>query len=435
MDRRQLIAGGAACALLGFFLGRVQGPPAIEFPDPDEARSAAEMQAAVSEALTLPRAFPRAVTLARLFEGLSPENVSGAAAAVAERSGRWDPVDLQLFLGAWVELDPRAAARAVHDWPIRSRREMGLGIVIREWAASGRAIDAVDYVQQAIDDPRDRSAAVGPLVRGWALSGDLDGALGLARRIWDELGQREVVDGFARGLVHREGADGAIAFARALEPTQAGELEQHLARVTMNLAGRESPAEAASFYADLEAGLPADQTTGWMAGMLDRVAAMLRRDDVEGALRWLLGRRPGTERDHALTETMGAFATLDLDRARDWFERERGAAVGERTEPGSADEVMLIALVRRMARVRPSETSGWLARIGDDAARADLERRLAFFWALEDERAARAWVATLPVPATRKAALEKRMDEALADAARMIREAAEARGDAERAGS
>lgn len=100
-----------ACALVGFYLGRSTGAPTIEFPDPDEGRSAAEMGEEVARTLREPRAFARASRLVRLFETLTTGNIEAAAQAVRQRAGDEDPVDLQLFLSAWTHLDATGAMR------------------------------------------------------------------------------------------------------------------------------------------------------------------------------------------------------------------------------------------------------------------------------------------------------------------------------------
>ena len=111
---------GLTLGMAGLFAGRMIGPSAVRFPSSDEARSAEQMERELSAALIEPRAFPRAGTVTRLLEGLSPGNVSGAVRAVSGLAGRTDPVDLQLFLSAWVLLDPVAAVDEVRNG--RSRR-------------------------------------------------------------------------------------------------------------------------------------------------------------------------------------------------------------------------------------------------------------------------------------------------------------------------
>ncbi len=119
MTRGSLVEVGIAGVLLGFALGRSMGTPAVRFPEVDETRSAAEMEAAVLEVLAQPLASVRASSLARLFEGMTPENAVGAARAVESRAGRWDPVDMQVFLASWVRIDPEAAMARIERWPIQ----------------------------------------------------------------------------------------------------------------------------------------------------------------------------------------------------------------------------------------------------------------------------------------------------------------------------
>ena len=145
------LAFAIAGILIGFALGRALSTQTIEFPDPDTTRSAAEMEAAVEKVLAHPLSAVRATSLARLFEGMTAENAPGAARAVAGRAGRWDPIDLQTFLASWVRVAPREALNEIQQWPIQTRRELGLRIAVREWAAGGSWLDAAEYIQSALD--------------------------------------------------------------------------------------------------------------------------------------------------------------------------------------------------------------------------------------------------------------------------------------------
>lgn len=400
--------------LAGVLIGRSIGPPPVAFPEPDEARDADAVRASVDEALDEPRAFPRAGRLIRIFEGLTPANAKGAAESISARSGRWDPVDLQLFLSAWALVDPLAAVREVESWPIRSRREIGLTIAMREWAASGGGIDAAAYFQ-SIRDPDTRAMAAGPLVRGWALSGDVQGALTLAHRLWHGQGQLDVVDGFVRGALLARGAEDVLALARAVEPNRRGAFEQRLARVALNLAGREDPQAAARLYAALlresvssedaveggeEAGAGAERGA-WLGGMLDRVAGLWRNQDARAALVWILTETadaPQAERLRALSETMSTWALRDPDAAVAWFETERGAldATGA-LDP--VDSALVAGLVRARSRAQPAQAGRWAARIGEGVEGVDrlaLMARVARLWARQDPEATLAWLEDLP---------------------------------------
>jgi len=410
MQRGVIWLAGVGLLLLGYFLGQASGPAPVEFPDPSEARSAEEMERAVEAALTEPRAFPRAVTLVRLFEGLTSQNVVGASRAVSSRAGRWDPVDLQLFLAAWVHIDPVAAVREVESWPIRTRREIGLAIAMREWAASGQFIEAADYFQ-TMRDPDARSIAAGPLVRGWALAGDIDGALGLAHRLWSSEDQLDVVDGFARGVLHADGPEAALDIARRVDPVEQGEFAQRLTRVTLNLTAREDAPAAAAFYQELVS----EGTPGWMDGMLDIVASLWRNDDPRAALEWMLGLAPTPERDRVLGETIATWGIRDFDTAWAWFESTRGPFPG-RGVLDPTDSTMLAGLVRKMARIRPAEAADWALRLQPGAERNALWRRVSYFWSLEDPAATGRWIEGLDA----SPALRRELSETVARAQRVV---------------
>ena len=414
MQRGSIWLGGTGFLLLGYFLGHATGGPTeLAFPDPEEARDAAQMERAVDEALVEPRAFPRAGRLIRLFEGLSTDNVQGAARSVAARAGGWDPVDLQLFLTAWVHLDPLGAVREVEGWPIRSRRELGLKIVVREWAASGRGLEAAGYLQ-SISDPETFAVAAGPLVRGWALAGETQSALGLAHRLWNTGQKLDVVDGFVRGTIHAKGPDAALSMVSEIDPfgEGAGEFEYRLARVTLNLAGREDPPAAAEAYAELtQAGTP-----DWLAGSLDRMASLLRNEDPLAALEWLLQREASAERKKSLSETMATWAIRDFETAWNWFETERGPFDGT-SELEPVTSTLLSGLIRKMARTRPAEAAQWVSRLDDPSDRQKMMIRVAHFWAKEDPTAAGAWIEGLGLPSAQTRQLEEAAERGVRNAA------------------
>ena len=370
----------------GFFVGRSVGPAPIQFPEVDQGRSAAEMESAVSEALYEPRAFVRAATLARLFEGLTDANVEGAREAISARSGLGDPVDLQIFVAAWVALDPYAALDEIQTWPVKSRRRIGFNAAIREWAASGGGIQAGDYVQGLRDAELQRDA-FGPLVRGWALSGDFDGALGLTQRLFHER-DVNVVDGFVRGMLQVAGAERTLDLTRQVLAQPDGPFQQRLVDVTFNLAGRESPVLAATLLwegvgeSDPERARPS----------LDPLAKHYRTVDAKGAVEWLLRFEASPERNRALGESTGFWAIRDYEEAWAWFETERGPFAAALSDD---DTILLTGLLRKQARVDPESAAEWLERLPEGEARDALTARVAYFWAGDDDAAATAWIDSL----------------------------------------
>ncbi|MEZ4281515.1 MAG: hypothetical protein R3F21_18070 [Myxococcota bacterium] len=379
-----------ATALIGFALGRSMAPTTIEFPAPDAAIDAEEMEHRVELALRETRAFPRAGSLIRLFEGLTRENVAGAANAVRERAAERDPVDLQLFLTAYAHLDPTAAMLEVQSWPIRSRREQGLRIVMREWAASGERLAAGNFYD-SLTDPDTRAVAASPLVRGWALSGDVEGARALALRFFEDEGRREVVDALVGGVLHARGTDGALALARAGEPHGPRVFDRQVTLATLALVGREDAKQAAAYYDELLRPEP----TPWLTPQLVPLAGLMRNDDPRAALEWLLPKSDGPERTRALKETMGTWARRDFDAARAWFEARGTSDPSTMGALSPTDSTLLSGLVRRQARVQPSEAAAWAVRLRPESDRLEMLRRVAYFWSMKDPAAADAWLATL----------------------------------------
>jgi hypothetical protein len=400
MGRNVWIAS-AASGLLGFALGRSLAPTTVEFPAPEESIDAEEMEEQVERALHETRAFPRAGSLIRLFEGLTRENVSGAANAVRERAAERDPVDLQLFLTAFAHLDPLAAMLEVQSWPIRSRREQGIRIVMREWAASGERLAAGSYFD-SLTDADVRAVAAAPLVRGWALSGDVDGARALAIRFFESEGRRDVVDALVGGVLHAQGVEGAVALARAGDPRGERAFDRQVTLAVLSLGGRENAVRAAAFYDELLEPAPPPP---WLAGQIVPLAGLLRNDDPEAALDWLLPKPEGAERIQALTETMGTWARRDFDAAWTWFEARGALEASDGAALSPTDSALLAGLVRRQARIRPSEAAAWAVRLRPESDRLEMLRRIAYFWSMSEPAAADAWLETLSLSEAERASV------------------------------
>ncbi|MEZ4331379.1 MAG: hypothetical protein R3F35_06480 [Myxococcota bacterium] len=398
---RALLAGVVG-VVVGLLIGRSTGPAPVSFPEPDQGRSAEEMEQRVAEALAEPRAFVRTVTLTRLYEGLTASNAAGAARAVSQRAGRADPVDLQTFLGAWALIDPVAAMQEVRSWPVRSRRNSGIATVMREWAAGGDRIAAANYYQ-TITDKETFETAAAPLVRGWATAGDVDGALDLARRFWTQSKRLDVADGLVRGVLNTQGPTALFAIVRGLDAPDDDALHQRLVRVSLNLGGREDPIAAAKLYEDVTR----NGTPEWLAGALDRLAGDWRNDDPRAALEWLLTRPESVERREALTETMATWAIRDDDAAWKWL-TARGLEADSSEPLDATNATLLAAILKRQARIAPEAAAAWLARLGDaHPARLPLARRIAYFWSMRDRAGATRWIDSLGLESLDRAAVEQ----------------------------
>jgi len=391
MSRREvLIATGML--VLGFLLGLGSASMLGPSFDPDKERTASEMEQAVGSAMNETSAFSRSWKLSRLFAGLDAENVEGAARGMRTRSEFLDPVDLQLFLSAWTRFDGLSAMGEAESWPSEVGREIGMRIVMREWAASGQVLEAGLYYQ-SLESNEMKAIVAGPLIRGWALSGDIEGALKRVRMFWDHGDPVNTVDGFVRGALNSVGAGDLIERIMALEPSRGGAFEHRLMRVTLSLGARENLDAASAAYVRLEGDSPPD----WLHGALKTIAGPWAETDPRGAIEWLLERADRPERTILLKETMRSWSIEDLDGAWEWW--------GEETEQSEAFETrgrtisrLLPTILRRMARVRPVEACKWVEQIEKPAAREHLILRIAYFWAFRSPIDAQAWIDALELP-------------------------------------
>ena len=409
MTRGQWLGVAGGLLVCGFLLGRVWGPSTVAFPDPEEGRTAAEMEEAVGAALDEPRAFPRSSALIRLYEGMTLQNVQGAMRALDARAGRFDPVDLQLFLTAWAHLDGRSAANTVRGWSPRSKRDLGLQIVLREWAASGQVLEAADFFR-TLSDPQVRGVAAGPLARGWALSGDLDGALGFAGPLWRHDEQVDVSEGLVRGALQAVGAANTLRWVSGLDSGTRGGFEDRVILAALRHGAQERPADAASLYTRLEG----NGDSRWLARSLSPIANSWAGEDPSSALDWLVARAESRERARALAQVMRVWALEDYESAWAWMtarqERGDGSEASLRDPTRAARQILLAQLIRRMAQVDPAEASSRLDEIEDPSKRETLVYRIAYFWAARDLEAARAWVEGLSLTASQRAEAARALD-------------------------
>ncbi len=378
----------AALLVLGFFLGLYSGRWMGPMQGSGADLNASEMEEAVRSAMLKIGTFDRSTALGKALAGLDAENVKGAARGMRTRSEYLDPIDLQLFLSAWTRFDPAAAMYEADSWPSKTGREIGLRIVMREWAASGRVIEAGSYYE-SIDNLAAKSIVAGPLIRGWALSGDIEGALMRVRLLWEQGEPVNTVDGFVRGALSSVGPTELIERVLALDPNHGGEFERRLMRLSFKLGARENPRAAAVAYVRLENDPPPE----WLKGVLQKITGPWAESEPATAIEWLLERVDTPERNLALKETMRIWAVRDFDDAWNWWraqDQRRDLAVEE--GGGLLRTILLPPLLRRMARVRPVEASEWVEEVEQSVAREALILRIAYFWAYRDRLQAERWI-------------------------------------------
>lgn len=400
ISRPQILAATGLLAM-GFALGLGSARWTQPAMYPDEDRNASEMETAVRSAMAETSAFDRSRALTRLFSGLDASNVPGAVQGMWTRSEYLDPIDLQLLLSAWTRFDAAAAMHEARNWPSKEGGEIGMRIVMREWAASGRAIEAADYYQN-IEDAEVRSIVAGPLIRGWALSGDFDDALRGLRLLMEQGAPVGTVDGFVRGALNSIGPAELIERVVALERNQGGEFEHRLTRLSLNLGARANPIAASSAYASLEG----DQAPGWLLGALPEISSPWADTEPAAAVEWLLERADSPERTVAIKAVLRGWASRDLEAAWSWWSAAANARTEDSDEGRELRGVLLVPLLFRMAEVRPSEAAKWVEEVEPSVLREKLILRVAHYWAYSDQLEAEQWVESLGLsgPLAEKAA-------------------------------
>jgi len=268
---------------------------------------------------------------------------------------------------------------------------------MREWAASGRVIEASSYYK-SIPDPESKAIVAGPMIRGWALSGDIDGALKIARILWEQGAPIGTTDGFVRGALNSVGPEVLVERILDLDPNQGGKLERRMMRVAFSFGAREDPRVVSAAYASLEVD---QQPPEWLYGALRDISMPWGETEPEAAIEWLLERADSTERSASIKEIMRAWAARDLDAAMTWWSAEEQSAAVGGDRARALRSILLAPILRRMARVRPVEASEWVEKVEKAAAREALTLRVAYFWARQDRLEAERWVEGLGLSESR----------------------------------
>ena len=270
---------GVVAGIAGFLIGRSIGPAPIEFSDPSDAPDARSMERAVREALAEPRAFPRTVALSQLMQKLSAENVDGARAVFDEKIAIAQSQDAQIFLAAWTHLDPYSAFDATLGWKSDKRREYGVGVIVREWAASGKAVEALTYLRQEADVETAKHAVI-PLIRGWAQSGDIGGATRLAVDLARTGGEYPgLEEGLVRGVLGSKRVEETIRWAEDLAARDDSELGPAILQTSLLLVAAQAPERAIRWYEALE-------PRSWTQPILPTITGHWVDEDPRAAMTW-----------------------------------------------------------------------------------------------------------------------------------------------------
>ena len=311
------------------------------------------------------------------LQGLAPENLDEALAALERERRLLDQDELRLFMQAWARFDPRGAFEHTLAWSGPARAK-GAGAAIYAFAFHDPqgALQALG----AVKDPALVKRLERRLVAGWARGPHrLDLNAHLASLPDDE--QREAWVGGLAFEVAKQGGDALVAWAESVPDV----VPSYKASVFRKAAG-------------VLASLDAPRAARWVGehreheyarGAVRVVAARWAETDPEAAFAWLRALAPGPERDAAVAD---AFA--------EWLERAPAAATQWLSQqPPSADlDPAVRVVVRRIYPQAPTDALHWSQRIANPELRAQVQTGVGRAWMRRDARAARAWLAESELP-------------------------------------
>ena len=332
------------------------------------------MAGEIRDVLLIPDPIERTRLLAEIFGELEPSHLDAVLNAYETVLFELGDPEIVLLAQWWTRFDPEGAFRWTRfKW--EARVPTVVVAVIREWAKI---------------DPEAAYAVVGPfnsgehpmapyvyaLVVGWEESGR-PGLDNLLANLSGPHAQRATTATMRR-RVRRLGAEGAIAWAEALPEAAQPNAYRRLASALAEV----DPEEATKFA---ERHMGPDQAL-WLPR---RVGTRWAKYDPEAAMAWLSTLTPGAERDDGVTNTYRRWLGRDRRAAHEWIRALTSPGGGPRwAEPA----VALYSL--SLAEESPKEAVAFAyANIRDDKLRTAGVGNPVRYWLLQDEPAARAWLA------------------------------------------
>ena len=339
----------AIALIFGLGAGYWAGGRSVDSVEPPG--SSAEFKEQFLKAAEEISTFERALALATVLSFLDETNVQEAVLALRGNAMYLDPTTAQLFLSAWARFDAIGALEEARSWPADAPKEMGMRTVMREWAGGGDTIEASRYYQSA--DPKTRAMLLGPLLRGWAANGDVNGAYRQARIAWaQEENPSAAVDGFVRGAIASLGAAGAAEWLAAQDAIEMTGFEERTFRTSLQLIARETPDAAAALYDRLAR--RENDRAAWRAGLAPAIAESWASEDPRSTIEWLLRLPSEAERTGALESVMLKWARADLDAAWAWWQAEYARSLEVGQERAELRRILLEAALTILARARPA---------------------------------------------------------------------------------
>jgi uncharacterized protein YbaA (DUF1428 family) len=255
---------------------------------------------------------------------------------------------------------------------------MGVGVVAREWAEHGNALDAMQRLRE-LGEWKTRDPAFAELVNGWVSSGDIEGVTEFVSSLPDSDGRDMLLASMMKPILLEHGTDGIIRWADAVAVDAPGKFKKTAFRKALRQVSNRDPVRAAAWYEQQE-------HEDYAKVMMAIVAAEWVEQDPEAAIAWVLARPPATERDQALERLMNRWVNIDTDAATAWMQQ---ANLDSERSP------MVEPYIRGLAATDPAGASAWVNRIPDQNRRERSILIVASAWQSRDPAGAESWLSTL----------------------------------------
>ncbi len=307
--------------------------------------------------------------------------MEGAARVFDDKTTSVDKDDIRLFLGAWTAFDPEGALESVLDWTPPSLRRLGVGVIAREWAEHGNALEAIQHLRE-LGEWKTRDPAFAELLNGWIRSGDIEGATEFVAGLPDSDGRDILLAAMMKGILLDHGIEGLMRWSDAVPVDSPGKFKKKAFRKALRQVSNRDPVRAAAWYEEQE-------HEDYAPIMMAVVAAEWVELDPEAAIAWVLARPAESEHGYALNRLMYRWVHIDSEAATEWMQNAN--LDGELSS-------MLDPFIRGLAVASPEEASAWIDRVDDPKERERLIITVGSSWGKIDQAAADAWLDELDLP-------------------------------------
>jgi hypothetical protein len=368
-----LIVGWIATLVAAFALGRSILP----------SETPTTATRSLSDALGDRDYLARMYGVAKVLEGLGPENIDANLAVFQEEYSAMSDTEVRAFMIAWARFDPEAAFAWATGWQGFTKSKFAK-IALWAWAS----IDPQGAVAAFSAMPagkRDEQEIRMELIKGWVSSGDRQGATEYVLSFGGGRQNSMLVNKMAL-WISNEGIDSVIEWADAIpEEGDDSWAKKAAFQAAIGAVAKVDASRAAAWYEahrEFEYAEPSIKmlTFSW-----------LTHGDPVTLFEWLQEQPAGQLRLETIRQTYRRWLKQDPDAAIAWL---RGVTLTAALDPAVA------IFARLESRMSPESAVEWANRIQDQKLQRMTIVPILRIWAKEDSAAAREWMVEQKYPAS-----------------------------------